>query len=389
VGTQAIEDVDLFIAGGGIGGSVAAKFAAMGGLEVVFIERYKTPRHKPCSGIQFPYFERILGEKIPADRLCKVQIQRTEMHFPDGSSMAAPFRAFNYMRNVFDDWLNQRAQEEGARFMDECELIDCEEADDRVIVTFTTPDGAEQKVKARYVIDATGLSSLPIRRKLRPQDFGTAEYGGGINYYIDGEADLDPGTMYQFWNLDFSDAMFAWIYTKTFDDGQDYWVVGTGSVDDTIHERQKRFYDFVREKYDMRGEIVHTEEYKTAMDTKSEDRVWLGQGRMLMVGDAAGLLDGVRGVGQDAAALSGRLAAKAILRADERGTRALDEYEVLTRRITRQTRKNQSRAIEQFTTNEELQRHLRRGMLRTGILMTVHAFLNRFRSPERLKLLPP
>jgi len=386
---QDIEEVDLFIAGGGIGGSVAARFAAMGGLDVLFIEKCKTPRHKPCSGIQFPYFERILGEKIPADRLCKVQIRRTEMHFPDGSSMGAPFRAFNYMRNVFDDWLNQRAQEEGARFMDECELIDCEEDDDRVIVTCTTPDGGEQKVRARYVIDATGLSSLPIRRKLRPQDFGSAEYGGGINYYIDGEADLDPSTMYQFWNLDFSDAMFAWIYTKTLEDGKNYWVVGTGCVDDTIHERQKRFYEFVREKYAIQGEIVHTEEYVTAMDTKSKDRVWLGEGRMLMVGDAAGLLDGVRGVGQDAAALSGRLVAQAILRADRQGTRALDEYTRLARRITGQTRKNQSRAIGQFETNEALQRHLRSGMLRTGILMTLHAFLNRFRSPEKLKLLPP
>lgn len=383
-----MEQVDLFIAGGGIGGSVAAKFAAMGGLDVLFIEKCKTPRHKPCSGIQFPYFERILGEEIPADRLCNVQIERTEMHFPDGKSFAAPFRAFNYMRNVFDDWLNERAQEEGARFRDECELIDCEEVDDGVIVTFATNDG-EEKVKARYVVDATGLSSLPIRRKLRPQDFGTTAYGGGINYYIDGDADLDPRTMYQFWNLDFSDAMFAWIYTKTHDDGKNYWVVGTGCVDDALEERQKRFYDFVREKYRIHGEIVHTENYVTAMDTKSEDRVWLGQGRMLMVGDAAGLLDGVRGVGQDAAALSGRLVAKAILRADERGTRALDEYEALAKRITNQTRKNQARAIGQFETNEELQRHLRRGMLRTGILMTVHAFLNRFRSPEKLKLLPP
>ena len=34
--------------------------------------------------------------------------------------------------------------------MDECELIDCEEVGDRVIVTFTTPDGGEQKVEAVF-----------------------------------------------------------------------------------------------------------------------------------------------------------------------------------------------------------------------------------------------
>jgi flavin-dependent dehydrogenase len=203
-----VEEVDLFIAGGGIGGSVTAKFAAMGGLDVLFVERCETPRHKPCSGIQFPYFERILGEEIPRERLCNVQIERTE-------------------------------------------------------------------------------------------------------------------------------------------------------------------------------------EYTSTIDTSSPERVWLGQDRMLMVGDAAGLLDGVRGVGQDAAALSGRLAARAILHADEKGTRAIDEYGVLARRITQQTRRNQARAIGQFRTNEELQRHLKRGMLKTGILMGIHGLLNRYRSPERIKLLPP
>lgn len=380
---------DVFIAGGGIGGSVAAKFAAMSGLDVLFVERCKTPRHKPCSGIQFPYFERILGERIPPERLCNVQIRRTELHFPDGSSMRAPFSALNYMRNTFDEWLNLRAQEEGARFRDECELVDCEEQGDHVRVTVRSKTGEPETLEARYVIDATGLSSLPIRRKLRPQDFGPAQTGGGMNYYIDGPADLDPTTLYQFWDLAFSDAMFAWIYTKTLDDGKDRWVVGTGCVDGAIRERQQRFYDFVREKYRIGGEIVRTEEYTTSLDMSSSDRVWLGQGRLLMVGDAAGLLDGVRGVGQDAAALSGRLVARAIVRADERGSRALDEYAGLARRITSQARSNQARAIARFTSNEELQRHLKRGMLRQGLLMGIHGFLNRFRSPERIKLLPP
>ena len=89
------------------------------------------------------------------------------------------------------------------------------------------------------------------------------------------------------------------------------------------------------------------------------------------------------------AALSGRLAVKAILRADRNETAALTEYEKLARRITRQTRKNQSRAIGQFQTNQALQRHLRRDMIRMAVLMGVHTLLNRFRRPEKLKLLPP
>ena len=46
---------------------------------------------------------------------------------------------------------------------------------------------------------------------------------------------------------------------------------------------------------------------------------------------------------------------------------------------------NESRAIGRLQTHRELQRHLRRNMLRMG----VHTLLNRFRPPEKLKLLPP
>ena len=52
-------DYDVLIAGGAVAGSIAAKFAAKEGLKVLLVEKDKTPRNKPCSGIQFGYFEKI------------------------------------------------------------------------------------------------------------------------------------------------------------------------------------------------------------------------------------------------------------------------------------------------------------------------------------------
>lgn len=381
---------DLFIAGGGIGGSVAAKFAARGGLKTLFVEKEKTPRTKPCSGIQFKYFEKILGEKIPRDRLCRYQIKKVKTYFHDGTSFGAPFFVFNYMRKTFDHWLNIVAREQGAEFQDECEFLDFQEAADGIEVTIRSKGNDPETLKARYAIDATGLSSSAMRRKLRPRDFGEQTGGaGGINYYVDGDADLDPETLYQFWDLRFSDAMFAWIYTKTLDDGKDYWCIGTGAVGGSIHERQKLFYDFVREKFRISGNIIETEEYLVGMDMKSRDRVWLGQNRILMVGDTAGLLDGVRGVGQDAAAISGRLAARAILTSEQTGVPVLEEYARLTKRITSQTRANQEREIDQFQTNEELKKYIKRNLFKTGPNMILQMFLNFFRPIEKIRLLPP
>ena len=384
-----MEPYDVFVAGGGMSGSAVARFAAQGGLKTLFIEKCKTPRTKPCSGIQFPYFEKILGVKIPPDRLCNKQIRKAKVYYHDGTSFGAPFKAFNYMRKSFDNWLNILAQEEGAEFRDECEFLDFEETPDDVIVTIQSRGKEPEKIRARYAIDATGQSALPLRRKLRPQDFGEKASGGGMNYYVDGEADIDPETIYMFWDLKFSDAMFAWIYTKTLDDGKDYWCIGTGCLGEDIRERQELFYDFVKKKFNVHGNIVETEEFLAAIDIKSSERVWLGQGRILMVGDAAGLLDGVRGAGQDAAALSGRFAARAILESDRKGTTALEEYAKLARTITTQTKKNQEREIDQFKTNEELKKHLKSGMFKSGIKMIYHSFLNKFRPIEKLRLMPP
>jgi hypothetical protein len=56
--------------------------------------------------------------------------------------------------------------------------------------------------------------------------------------------------------------------------------------------------------------------------------------------------------------------------------------------IVGQTRRNQQRGILAFTTNEELQTHLDRGLLKMGAKMLPQSLTNRFRSGERQVMLP-
>lgn len=377
-------EYDVFIAGGGIAGSVAAKFAAKEGLKVLFIEKYKTPRNKSCSGIQFGYFEKILGEKIPLERLCTNKINRVEINFPNGRKLGAPFKIFNFMRDTFDDWLNQVAVGNGAEFRDECELVEWVDEDDGVIITISNEEKNNEKIKAKYLLDATGLRPK-IRMKMRPSHFEKQSSGAALNYYIKlkGESDLEANRLYQYWNLDFNNMMFAWIYKKS-----DLWVVGTG-YDVGIAERAKNFFEFVKEKYHVEGEIVKKEGYSSTIEFSGENRVWLGEGRILMVGDAAGLVDLYRGVGMDAAALSGRFAAKAIVKAEKQGKDALELYTKLMKRIVKQTMKNQDKGINRFKTNEELQKYMNLGAIKMGLGMFFYNFVNKFRKAEKQVLLPP
>jgi flavin-dependent dehydrogenase len=165
--------------------------------------------------------------------------------------------------------------------------------------------------------------------------------------------------------------------------------VGTGCTTGNILERQTRFYQYLKHEYGLQGDIIKKEGYSHQIDLSSEDRVWLGEDRILMVVDAAGLIDPVRGVGMDSAALSGRLAAQAILRAMSHGDSILKVYAQLMKRLVTQTRRNQHLGISRFSSNEELQRHLTRSMIKTGVKMSYHSFWNRFRSVQNLVMLPP
>jgi flavin-dependent dehydrogenase len=306
-----MSEYDVLIAGGGVAGPVAAKFCAMRGLRTLLVEKEKVPREKVCSGIQFPYFEKIIGDRIPADRLCNNVLSRVEIHYPNGRTVRMRFPMLNFMRKRLDEWLCLLARERGAEFRDSCTLKDFEEDADGIIARLES-GGREEEVRAKYLVDATGLRSGIRRRIGNAEAFRKERSGPTLSYYFRAEGDLEPDTVYQFWNIEYNDAMFAWVYNKTLDDGLDYWVVGT-KHDQDVRARLSLFFDHVIALYRLKNvEVVKKESYGASMSMASEERIWLGRGRVLMTGDAAGLVDLARGMGMDAAALSGRLAARAI-----------------------------------------------------------------------------
>ena len=111
---------DVFIAGGAVAGPVAAKFCALQGLTTLLVEKDTVPREKACSGIQFPYFEKIIGDAIPRERLCNNTLSKVEMHLPSGKVFSARFPMLNFMRDTFDEWVCRLAQDYGAEFRDGC-----------------------------------------------------------------------------------------------------------------------------------------------------------------------------------------------------------------------------------------------------------------------------
>ncbi|MBC7113255.1 MAG: NAD(P)/FAD-dependent oxidoreductase [Candidatus Methanomethyliales bacterium] len=375
-----MEEYDVAVVGGGVAGSVAARFAAKRGFRTLLLEKFKTPRNKPCSGIQFEYFEKLIGEKIPRERLCRNELFKVEMVTPKDKVLKGRMKMLNFWRSTFDSWLNSLAVNAGADFHDNTSLIDFIEdrSEDKIIVKLSA-EGKQEEVKTRYLIGADGMLSR-VRMKLRPQDFDRKASGATVNYYFVGEANLDPNTLYMFYKREFCPLMFAWVYLK-----DDKWVIGTGANENPL-EYAERFLNYVKEKYGLRGEIVKREGFSSTL----KGTVFLGEERILLVGDAAGLVDLYRGVGMDNAALSGRLAVKAITKAEEEGLEAAKIYENLMKKVVRKIEVNAKKQMKRLSSNNELEKSLSPlNMLKGGLQMLIANQINKILPPEKLIFLPP
>jgi flavin-dependent dehydrogenase len=217
-------------------------------------------------------------------------------HFitPDDRTFKGRMKVLNSWRSTFDRWLNDLAVEEGAVFQDETRMIDFEQAGDGIRIRLQTGTDSRE-VFARYLIAADGMSlSSRIRKKLHPDDYMQKAPEGAMNYHCIGEGALDPNALYMVNIKEYAPVMFAWMHKK-----DDLWVIGTGAEHD-LKGHAECFYDYVCRKYSFTGEVVRREGYASPL----KGGVYLGEGNILLCGDAAGLLDAYRGVAMDNAALT-------------------------------------------------------------------------------------
>lgn len=372
-----MEGYDVIVAGGGISGSVAARFAAQYGFKTLLIEKFKTPRNKACSGVQWTYFEKIIGEKIPKEKLCTNELNKVEIVTPSGKTLKGKMRLLNFWRSTFDQWLNTVAEDAGAEFHDEASLRSFREERTKIIAEIRDEHG-KVEVKTKYLIIADGLSS-DARKKVRPQDYYTKVTGATMNYYVLGKIKMDPKMLYLFYNLDFSPLMFSWVYMK-----DDKWVIGTGA-DKNLLSYGERFFRYVKEKYDLHGEIGAKEGFSSTF----RGLPYLGEGNTLFVGDAAGLIDFYRGMGMDNAAVSGRFAVKALLKAEEKDCSAVFPYKDLMKNMVKTLEANSKKQTLRYASNEQLEQSLSSlNLAKLGFLAIVGNNLNKILPAEKMFLLP-
>jgi len=155
---------DAVVVGGGPAGATAAADLASKGRSVLLLDR--AGRIKPCGGAIPPRLVRDFD--IPA-ALLVAHVTAARMVSPSARAVDMPIDG-GYVgmvdRDVFDEWLRDRAEGAGATRRTGTFTDLTRDEDGVAVVTYRSPDGGEVSVRAGAVIGADGARSGVARQAM-------------------------------------------------------------------------------------------------------------------------------------------------------------------------------------------------------------------------------
>ena len=319
-------DVDVLVVGGGPAGAACARRCAQSSLKTLLVERGRLPRYKPCSGLVALDAERFVTQNFgPIPDACRSRsgdYTGIALHFPTVPSLFVPgmCKAANVWRHTFDQFLVERS---GAEVRDGTRFAAVEETSDGLAVRLRMPDGRSDRVTTRYLVACDGGPSRVVQA-IAPDVHRQTAWALVYQRYYRGRIDLEPGPYHSF--LTRGMGIYTWV---TFKD--DLIIVGCGCMrGDRITGYHARFVDFLRKRHGFAPAETLRDEGCLGNAMGPTNRFFLGQGRVLVAGEAAGFLH-LGGEGISGALETGWLAGQAIADALAQDDDALARYQASAR----------------------------------------------------------
>ena len=299
----------VLIVGASVGGATAAITLRGLGIETVMIEK-ELVRAKPCGGAvppaafhEFDLPQSLIDRKVKSCLIVSPSGQETRVpvvgSVPSGDDFVAMVR-----REVFDGFLRTRAQERGADLI-HGQLVGLQIDEAGVTARYRSmADGSEQTIKADAVIGADGaysptakLLGLPhLPRAVAIQERIALPASQMARW--EETADLYLGT-------EVSPDLYAWAFPK-----RDHIAVGIGAgPQHTVHAKEllQNLKNRLGGALDG-GRLLLREAHALPMEPRKE----MVFDRVMLVGDAAGLVVHTSGEGIYWAMKSGQLAAQTL-----------------------------------------------------------------------------
>ena len=289
----------MLVVGAGPAGSAAALHLARGGVRVLLVDRASFPRDKPCGGGLTGRALRHVPCDVGAvvERVVDRMVMRASYRTSVDRTAGAPLIAMTQRRRL-DSHLVEQAAAAGADFRDGAPVSALELDDDHVSVRVGVA-----RVRASYLVGADGANGVVAR---------AAGLGDGIIRGVALEGNVPWSALEQAryattaWvELGVVPGGYGWVFPKG-----DHANLGVGGW----MQEGPRLRDHLERLAQAHGvdpsALTEVRGHRLPM---RELGASAAHGRVLLVGDAAGLVDPLSGDGIYEAFVSARLAADAVL----------------------------------------------------------------------------
>ena len=289
----------MAVIGSGPAGCSAAADLARRGMNVLLLEKVVLPRYKTCGGGILRRAHQMLPASVA--EVVESTFHDVLLNFHGEGLQFTASRPEPLvrmaMRADLDNLLAIDAQKAGARLLDGCPVTQVIPQADGV--ELATGKGTFQ---ARFLIAADGVQSLTAKAcgwTPLPRLAPAIEW----ELYLSAEDFAKFGQVARF-DFGFIEAGYAWVFPK-----RNHLSVGILTTERANINLAARLESYLRFLGINRIERVEKHGYVIPVEPRREP---LTRGRVLLAGDAAGLVDPITAEGISYALLSGRLAAEAI-----------------------------------------------------------------------------
>lgn len=303
-------EYDVIVVGAGPAGATAAFHLGAAGKQVLVLEKARLPRHKPCGG----GLPTSVLRRFPIDfsPVVEREVRHVRFRFADGREVATdlpPGAVVMVRRDRFDHYLVSHAR---AEVRDGTQVMDVRQ--DGTGVEAVLASG--ESVRARYLILADGAGSRLARRV-------GLRRGRRMGITLEAEVPASDDVLASYDAALFLFGLpvqgYAWVFPKS-----DHLSVGVGAF---LGPPQglRRLLEQEMARLGIPLEEARLYGHPLPVYLRHEP---LHKGRVLLAGDAAGLVDPLLGEGIRHAVRSGKWAAEAVLREDVPGFTARVHREI-------------------------------------------------------------
>ncbi|MEK6222324.1 MAG: geranylgeranyl reductase family protein [Chloroflexota bacterium] len=335
---------DVIVVGAGPGGSAAAHYLAQRGFDILLLDKSEFPRDKTCGDGLTPRALNVIDDMGILQEVKQVgfKINGFELHGKRGNTMIStvpkhaeyPDYLIISPRMMLDDLLQKQAVKSGAQFEGQVKVQMIEQHDDYAVVQ-GTHKGERMQYESRVVILAVG-ANMPLINKLGILKHKPDVILGARGYY-EGMQGLTDNAEGHFDGVPLPG--YGWIFPiseTSANVGIGYWqskipwyhspVSARAALEDFI-----KYSAIVKSKMENAKLVGKIKGFPLRVDFAKAPTT---HGRILLVGEAAGLVSPLTGEGIDFALESGKLAAEFLITSfaqDKLDKFDLQKYDTLLR----------------------------------------------------------